>query len=167
MMVFRFLTVILVYLVGFARSLIGWHRFVLLEERPNGFLPKRHSVQVKVGIFNLFRVFCIVFLAIAVPSFMAYGFGLVVYIPLLLYLLSCGIRIPLGLPSRATTKPIAKNYISFPVFFAFWVRNQHFWRLAAINSNNWFYFIWPSSAVRNDVQCKCLNNNLWRGHRAP
>ena len=98
MMVFRFLTVILVYLVGFARSLIGWHRFVLLEERPNGFLPKRHSVQVKVGIFNLFRVFCIVFFAIAVLSFMAYGFGLVVYIPLLLYLLSCGIRIPLGLP---------------------------------------------------------------------
>ena len=131
MMVFRFLTVILVYLVGFARSLIGWHRFVLLEERPNGFLPKRHSVQVKVGIFNLFRVFCIVFLAIAVLNFMTYGFGLVVYIPLLPYLLSCGIRIPLGLPSRAidgrlevseawaATKPIAKNYISFPVFFAF------------------------------------------------
>ena len=129
MMVFRFLTVILVYVVGFARILIGWHRFVLLEERPNGFLPKRHSVQVKVGIFNLFRVFCIVFLAIAVLSFMAYG--LVVYIPLLPYLLSCGIRIPLGLPSRAidgrlevseawaATKPIAKNYISFPVFFAF------------------------------------------------
>jgi hypothetical protein len=21
--------------------------------------------------------------------------------------------------------------------------------------------------VRNDVQCKCFNNNLWRGHRAP
>lgn len=148
MMVFGFLTVILVYLVGFAWSLIGWHRFVLLEERPNGFLPKRHSVQVKIDIFNLFRVFCIVFLAIAVLSFMTYGFGLVVYIPLLPYLLSCGIRISLGLPSRAidgrfgvsevwaATKPIAKNYIGFPVFFAFCVLNQHFWRLTAINSNN-------------------------------
>lgn len=57
--------------------------------------------------------------------------------------------------------------IGFPVFFAFCVRNQHFWELTAINSNNWFYFIWPSSVVRDDVQCKCLNNNLWRGHRVP
>ncbi len=108
------------------------------EERPNGFLPKRHSVQVKIDIFNLFRVFCIVFLAIAVLSFMTYGFGLVVYIPLLPYLLSCGIRISLGLPSRAidgrfgvsevwaATKPIAKNYIGFPVFFAFCVSQSAF-----------------------------------------
>ena len=59
------------------------------------------------------------------------AYGLVVYIPLLPYLLSCDIRIPPGLSSRAidgllgvsedwaVTKPIAKNYISFPVFFAF------------------------------------------------
>ena len=40
MMVFRFLLVIWIYLVGFAWSLIGWHRFVLLRGAPKRVFTK-------------------------------------------------------------------------------------------------------------------------------
>lgn len=99
---------IVIELFAIAWAMVGWHRFVLLEDQPISMFPKWNANENKAYVQHLLRIIAVLIVAYIVIAIVAVaivaltaGIGLLLFIPLLPFLLACFLRISLGLPSRA------------------------------------------------------------------
>ena len=99
--------IIAVYVVCLAWAAVGWHRYVLLEEKPSGFMPKWHGAEIKsyVGyMVVLFLVAIVVAIAAGIVGSVGALLGplvVVVFVILAIVMMAIFYCLSIALPSRA------------------------------------------------------------------
>lgn len=107
------LSVFVLYLVILTWCLVAWHRFVLLEEYPQGWLPRFRKDRIVSYWWQMLKL-TLVFLIFALPvGFLMVSFfqaspvvGLLVAVPIYLTLMVFYIRLSPVLPAAAIGQPI-------------------------------------------------------------
>jgi hypothetical protein len=107
-LLFVFLAAFLVYLTIATWCIVAWHRFVLLEELPTGWVPRFHKAQI-MSYWGQILKLVLVFIIVALPvGFLVAGFfeaspivGLLVAVPIYFTLMVFYIRLSPVLPAAA------------------------------------------------------------------
>ncbi|NKW91411.1 hypothetical protein HGD87_02620 [Rhodobacteraceae bacterium R_SAG9] len=107
---------VVLYAGIFAWCVVAWHRFVLLEEHPQGWLPRFHSDRILSYCWQVLKL-TLVFLVVLIPVGFLVVFllqaslviGLLVGIPVYLLLIVFCIRLGPTLPAAAIGRPITLN----------------------------------------------------------
>ena len=102
------LAILVGYIITASWALVGWHRFVLLEEYPTGIFPKWHWNEIKAYILHMI-VLTLITIAVAIPIglvvsgvvFVTFGLGIILLIPAVPLVMAYCFRLATGLPARA------------------------------------------------------------------